>query len=613
MPDPEPDPSTPTGRWLPWRSAALGWLVATAALAAGVPLFLRMPLWCDATLYQVAARNVLEGGVHYRDVFDTNPPGFVWLVCGVWAALGPSSEALRSVDLAIVALITLLLVRWAARAGAGLAARAWLVAGVAAFYPFVSEFCHIQRDVWMMAPALAAILYRLHRVEAARQRPVTDAWVFRSGFLEGVVWTVGFWVKPHVVVPAAAAWLAGAARFAGTSGRPVRRLAADLAGVFAGWLIVVGTGVGWLISTGTWPYFVDVFTEWNARYFEMISAELRFRLGAEFNYFPPWSAFLAGALPLAVLNLLDARVWARNPVLNPGRVGGLLPPRPPDPEADGRQRFARAVLAAVLLGWAAMALFFQRGFHYAHIPEILLMLALFAANRWAVVFAVLCLQVAASLFFLARPDLLPWHRAMRDDSPAYQAWVERHPAFDPVRMRWWPGCFARFAPRELRRGLAFQPEHFGGGDPVDLGAVEDFLRTQGVANRDVICWHNTTHPLYLTLNLRPPIRFMHLSTAVEIAPWTYQQVKEELFRATPQARFVVSDLHRVTRHFDRLNDLAEDGLPHVIPAWQRQQFPFNQPVVFRSPSGRYLVHAIRKPAEQWDCKIPIGLDDPEGW
>ena len=46
-------------RRYPWRSAVLGWLAAAVFLAAGVPLFLRMPLWCDATLYQLAARSKL--------------------------------------------------------------------------------------------------------------------------------------------------------------------------------------------------------------------------------------------------------------------------------------------------------------------------------------------------------------------------------------------------------------------------------------------------------------------------------------------------------------------------------------------------------------------------
>ncbi|HEY1187812.1 MAG TPA: hypothetical protein VGE74_09150, partial [Gemmata sp.] len=56
-------------------SAALGWFATGALLVAGLPLLLQMPLWCDTTLYTVAARNVASGGTHYRDVFDTNPPG----------------------------------------------------------------------------------------------------------------------------------------------------------------------------------------------------------------------------------------------------------------------------------------------------------------------------------------------------------------------------------------------------------------------------------------------------------------------------------------------------------------------------------------------------------
>src|SRR5438067_3855087 len=166
-PAPAP-PDAPGRNWLPWRSATLGWLVATVLLAAGLPLFLRMPLWCDATLYQVAARNVLQGGVHYRDVFDTNPPGFVWLMCPIYAAFGPCPEALRTIDLLIVGTITVLLLRWARAAGAGRADLAWAAAGVASFYPRSSEFCHIQRDLWILLPAVRATVYRLRRVERAR-------------------------------------------------------------------------------------------------------------------------------------------------------------------------------------------------------------------------------------------------------------------------------------------------------------------------------------------------------------------------------------------------------------------------------------------------------------
>ena len=145
--------------WRPWRSVWLARAVLVAALAAGVPLFLRMPPWCDLTLYDVAARNLLAGGVHYRDVFDTNLPGFVWAAGGRpggarlehrgGAGGGPADRGRRGAAARPVA----------ARAGADRAARAWAVAGVALFYLFTSEFNHCQRDVWMLLPALAAVLY----------------------------------------------------------------------------------------------------------------------------------------------------------------------------------------------------------------------------------------------------------------------------------------------------------------------------------------------------------------------------------------------------------------------------------------------------------------------
>ena len=35
--------------------------------------------------------------------------------------------------------------------------------------------------------------------------------------------------------------------------------------------------------------------------------------------------------------------------------------------------------------------------------------------------------------------------------------------------------------------------------------------------------------------------------------------------------------------------------------------------LFLPPGGRYFVHAIRKPVEKWDCKVPPTLDDPNPW
>jgi hypothetical protein len=547
---------------LPWRSARLGWLVAVAFLAVGVPLFLRMPLWCDATLYAVAARTVSTGGVHYRDVFDTNPPGFVWLLCAVRGVLGTSSDALRLADLALVALVTVGLLWWARTAGASRAAVAWTAAAATAFYPFAHEFNHVQRDVWMMLPAGAAIGLRLGRVRpkwAAPQEPAaagTGRCSLSLAFGDGFLWGLGCWIKPHLLFIAAGVWLATYKRF------PWR----DHLAVFAGGCGAGVAGVAWLEATGAWPYFVEIWTTWNADYLGTVMRELPFRVVMQLQYFPPYSMFAVLAVPLAVANV---RTRSEEPA-----------------------PFRRKVLAAAYLVWLLVALLLQRPFHYVHVPETLLMLAVFATNRWAVPFVIVLLSVLPSAI---SPSSLPGG----DYLPA-------HPAFDETRTRWWGACVRADPPREARAGVALYTRHFGGIDPVELGAVADYLRTQNLRDGELIAWHDTPHALYLDLGIRPGFRFMHVGTAAGLGRWQEEQVLCELRAALPGARFAVSDLYRVTSRYGELNATDGSGLPVVVPAWQRGEFPFDQPVVFRSPGGRYLVHRIERPVTT--ARIPRELD-----
>src|SRR5258708_39175184 len=109
---------SPTRLLRPWRSARLGEAVAGLVFLAGVPLLLCMPPWADATLYDVAARNLLRGGIHYRDVFDTNLPGMVWATAAIRSISGWSFEALRGWDLLIVGGSVAVLLMWVKRAGA---------------------------------------------------------------------------------------------------------------------------------------------------------------------------------------------------------------------------------------------------------------------------------------------------------------------------------------------------------------------------------------------------------------------------------------------------------------------------------------------------------------
>ncbi|HJZ60105.1 MAG TPA: hypothetical protein VKE74_34505 [Gemmataceae bacterium] len=75
-----------------WRSVWVPRVLTGLGLFLGLPMVLRMPPWADITLYDNAARCVLHGGAHYRDVFDTNPPGFVWALTAVRAVLGPATR-----------------------------------------------------------------------------------------------------------------------------------------------------------------------------------------------------------------------------------------------------------------------------------------------------------------------------------------------------------------------------------------------------------------------------------------------------------------------------------------------------------------------------------------
>jgi hypothetical protein len=236
----------------------------------------------------------------------------------------------------------------------------------------------------------------------------------------------------------------------------------------------------------------------------------------------------------------------------------------------------------------------------------------FAANRWPVSAVLVLVQAFVGMTLLIvgqNSEMMNTHHRLKTNNWAYRTFTHQNAAFDPARTGLWYGCFGANPSRELRKGVGMWVDHFGGLDPVELGAVEDFLRTQNVRDGELIAWHDSPHALYLALDIKPGFRFMHVGTAYGLGPWQREEVLRELQSAIPHARFVVSDMHRITKQRDKLNDVGSDGLPFVLPVWQRAAFPFNQQVIFRSPSGRYLVHAISKPVTS--CEIPEKLDQQE--
>jgi hypothetical protein len=606
----------------PGWSVRLPQAVAVVALLVGLPLYLRMPLWGDLTLYDAAARNMLQGGVHYRDVFDTNLPGIAWLVTGIRWAFGFGTVALRCADLAVVAAIVLLLDRVARRGGATPVARWWAIAGVALLYPSAVEMAHVQRDTWMALPALAALLLRLRR---ATDTDSTPGRTFRLSALEGAVWGLAVWIKPHCVLMAAGVWLVTTWRVASACPRRGAGVAADLFGNLAGGLAAGLVGVGCLVATGAWPEFWTVLSVWGPEYTAMAWAEFSSRVKLELHWFPPWSLWLLPTIPLALLSVLDARPWGERDPLRPGPVGRLLPPWLWDREAGPDARFVRAALAALYLVWVTQSFFVQRGFMYAHMTELFLMFGLWAAHRWcmpAVVVVWLALTSTAWLIGDAHPPVrdhlmrVAVHDGRPDFEPDREHYLVRHPLADPERLRLWPQCWRADLTDRERYVLWDKTKRYTSHEAVidweELYEVAEFLRERGVKDGELIAWHNSPHALYLMLEIKPGIRYMHVGTAQLISPQSHARVRNDLAAAAGVARFAVSDLAYPAMGQpanDRApylgpphsrSDLLPTGLPEVIWA----QFPFHQRTVFRSRGGlgRYVVHELTPPLRDIPCR-----------
>lgn len=576
-------------------------LVTTVLLVVGVPAFLRMPVWCDITLYDLAARNLLRGGVHYRDLFDTNTPGYVWLLTVVRSLVGWSSEALRAVDLLVFAGVVAVLDRLAKRGGANGLNRLWLVAGCVGFYLFTEEQAHAQRDVWLALPALLAVAARLKRI--ADPPPG----VFRPAVAEGLLWAVAVWIKPHFLLVAAAVWLLTVRRLAGERPRPGRAAALDLLGNLTSGSLLGAAGVAHLMRTGTWPHFVEVMTVWNVGYMEATFGTLRWRVGNCLGWFPPWSFLLPPTALLSVVGLLDARPWSARWGEPDGGVPlhARLPGRVWAGGTD-RERYTRAVLGGVYLVWAAQSLFLQRAYVYAHAAEVMLSLAVWASFRWNVPALVFAWLVVVQLAWVVAPGPLA---AATADGTNRAVLVQKlftpHPSLEPARLRRWADCFRPLAGAaywERQDALRHETVHASGIGWAELYEVAEFLRGQQVKDREVVAWDDAPHPLYLMLDVEPGIRFVHINTVRGINDGMGKIVAE--MRANPAVRFVVVDLQW---YWFQIDDPAEreryrepgpatdDHLP-VAARWLRGYWPFNTELsVFRSGNGRgrYVVFAVK--------------------
>jgi hypothetical protein len=403
--------------------------------------------------------------------------------------------------------------------------------------------------------------------------------------------------------------------------------------------LVAVPGVVWMVASGAWAPFLDVFTNWNPLYVKLARIEFDDRSTLELFWFAPWSLGLVLTVPLALVSVLDAAFWSsrRAALLStapagtscsvarggqparPGPVGYWLPRLLWDKQAGADARFVRGALGGLYLVWAAQAFFLQRGFQYAHVPETFIMLALWAAHRWAWVPVALGWLVVTSGVWLAsahNPDLKAW----LDDLPqkTQDRYLPRHPLSDFDRLRLWPTCFRpdltdaeRFA---LWDRLKLHPLHEASIAWEETAEVAAFLRAKGAGDGDVIAWFDSPHAVYLLMDVKPGFRYMHvftvisISVAVDGSGKVGREIVLAAARAAWEARppgrvmYVVCDVEWTTLgvydpgQLGALRGPAADPPRNLLPAATPypNEFPFNQPALFRTRNntGRYVVHRI---------------------
>jgi len=534
------------------QSTLLAWAVLAMLWAVQVPLFLAMPITNDAAVYDIQARQVWEGGVLYRDIFEPNLPGVVWMHLLVRLSLGWSSEALRCFDLILFSGILLLAAGHLHRLGASPKLTLWGVVALSAFYFASSEWIHCQRDTWMLLPSLGALELRARQAARLRRSPRAGS-VFGWGLVEGLVWGLAVWIKPHIVLPAATAWVIVA-----FDRRSWRMLAVDACGLLLGGLAIGALGVGWLVASGSWPHFTATLRDWNPRYVKAGKEHwtlARF-VGMNVRMFPWPLVHLAALMGAALVarNWLRRRKQARPTTVEPGK------------ESDDGDRWLRGLLVVgFYVAWTFQAFFIQHLFDYVHAPPILLgmvtvavTLAITRRTVWKYV-AVAALVLAILVSPLLRSDRLGgWTAAVRQGSTP------------ELRDR-------------LRRLATPEWQH--------LEQVAEYLESQHVKSGEVLSINDAGVHFYTRLGIRPPTRFCYIEQSYFLFP-EYRPNLRQLIQQTPH-RFVVVNLVESGFSRDDSRAVADDNplsAPPLLNTKLNGAYPWSLPIVYRS--GPYLVFRV---------------------
>lgn len=458
------------------------WITLLLWLLLAVPLFVCMPLNSDTALYDIQARRVMSGGVAYRDIIEPNLPGAMWIHMATRSVVGWTSEAIRIVDLLVV--VTALVV-WGRLARISRRHFPMLLLAGLFLYCTRNEWCHAQRDTWMLLPVGVALLIR------CRVAPTGHRW----SLAEGLCWGIAFWIKPHVLVPAlfvmAVDFLAFRRNTPGTDAprnsdslfpilsfllSPTVR---ELAVIITGGLLAAVPGVVWLWHSGAWDHFLSMMLEWNPEYVAAGRARMSWlKWQLLLQRFAPWPVLHLVGLPLAMSTI----------------VGALR---------DGRSvDRPRILLSACYLGWLAQSVLLQHALDYIHVPALILALLVLLRQPWALP-VIIRRTVVAGFFVLSvfgTPFLLPSHLAQWSTAVC---------------------CGSTPAVRtSLAHGNLPQWDH--------LFRVIRELKRRNVTDGDVTCLNVHSVHVYNELQIAPSTRYWSVSILQDLFPERAGQISREV-------------------------------------------------------------------------------------
>lgn len=481
------------------RVLTAGWIAALVVVAVvNLPAFLTTALECDPIMFDLLIRDAKAGRVLYRDMVENKPPGMIVVQAGVRSVVGPSTEAIRVIDLVVVGSALALLAGYLNRGRSTLMAMTLFLLSV--FYLSTLEWNHVQADVWALLPVMLTL--RLRRTRLAQMTTGTPASpVLATALLEGAIWGLVVWMKPHIAFVGIVVWLVGTAWALRHGTRPAL-LVADAGGMILGGAIVGLVGIGLMMFAGIWQPFVNHMTTWATDYpgsEEVYRPHNRWftRVGLLMRMFP-WSLAFLLPIPLAIGACLH----------------GLR--RPSSTSSFDDRNLSRTLLAAAFLGWSIQGWFLQHIFDYPQIGALILGLALlvYGADRLRTVglhriaFGLLGLLVIAGHASLFRERVREWWPSIQEGSTA--ARKDRFTGFN--RIGW-----------------------------QDLEKVAGFLKEQHVTQGEVAAISDTALPLWQMIDLAPSSRYYVPHNNLLGFPHHREAILADL-AAVPNQRFLICDI-----------------------------------------------------------------------